>query len=116
MVPVLIALTWLAVWARNQELLSLRGYLAPYITAGWLAPTEPTALSSPRTRALARDMARRTHGPAAARAVTEYTAVATTLSFHRRRAHLLGPTRTSPSESSICSSTCGTTRGGGGRR
>ncbi|SOE12774.1 Membrane proteinase PrsW, cleaves anti-sigma factor RsiW, M82 family [Streptomyces sp. 2323.1] len=91
MVPVLIALTWLAVWARNQELLSLRGYLAPYITAGWLAPTEPTALSSPRTRALARDMARRTHGPAAARAVTEYTAVATTLSFHRRRAHLLGP-------------------------
>ncbi|MCF3172900.1 PrsW family intramembrane metalloprotease [Streptomyces sioyaensis] len=59
MVPVLIALTWLAVWARNQELLSLRGYLAPYI--------------------------------AAARAVTEYTAVATTLSFHRRRAHLLGP-------------------------
>ncbi|MFI1160490.1 PrsW family intramembrane metalloprotease [Streptomyces sioyaensis] len=91
MVPVLIALTWLAVWARNQELLSLRGYLAPYITAGWLAPAEPTALSSPRTRALARDMARRTHGPAAARAVTEYTAVATTLSFHRRRAHLLGP-------------------------
>ncbi|MEU5547002.1 PrsW family intramembrane metalloprotease [Streptomyces sioyaensis] len=91
MVPVLIALTWLAVWARNQELLSLRGYLAPYITAGWLAPTEPTALSSSRTRALARDMARRTHGPAAARAVTEYTAVATTLSFHRRRAHLLGP-------------------------
>ena len=28
MVPVLIALTWLAIWARNQELLSLRGYLA----------------------------------------------------------------------------------------
>ncbi|WP_329149699.1 PrsW family intramembrane metalloprotease [Streptomyces sp. NBC_01456] len=92
MVPVLIALTWLAVWARNQELLSLRGYLAPYATAGWLDPTEPTALSSPRTRALARTMTRRTHGPAAARAVTEYTTIATTLSFHRRRAHLLGPT------------------------
>ncbi|MGW1378558.1 PrsW family intramembrane metalloprotease [Streptomyces sp. NPDC002446] len=92
MVPVLLALTWLAIWARTQELLSLRGYLAPYITAGWLAPTEPTALSSLKTRALARDIALRTHGPAAARAVTEYTAVATTLSFHRRRAHLTGPT------------------------
>ncbi|MFE1175033.1 PrsW family intramembrane metalloprotease [Streptomyces sp. NPDC058773] len=91
MVPVLIVLTWLAIWARNQELLSLRGYLAPYITAGWLTPTEPTALSSPRTRALARTLARRTQGPAAARAVTEYTTVATALSFHRRRAHLMGP-------------------------
>ncbi|WP_411134794.1 PrsW family intramembrane metalloprotease [Streptomyces sp. C10] len=91
MVPVLIALTWLAIWARTQELLSLRGYLAPYITAGWLAPTEPTALSSLKTRALARDLARRTQGPAAARAVTEYTTIATALSFHRRRAHLMGP-------------------------
>ncbi|MFI5522373.1 PrsW family intramembrane metalloprotease [Streptomyces platensis] len=92
MVPVLITLTWLAIWARNQELLSLRGYLTPYITAGWLTPTEPTALSSLKTRALARDLARRTQGPAAARAVTEYTTVATALSFHRRRAHLMGPT------------------------
>ncbi|MFG2095774.1 PrsW family intramembrane metalloprotease [Streptomyces sp. NPDC048612] len=92
MVPVLAALTWLAIWARTQELLSLRGYLAPYITAGWLAPTEPTALSSRKTRALARTLARRTQGPAAARAVTEYTTIATTLSFHRRRAHLMGPT------------------------
>ncbi|MGG7572993.1 PrsW family intramembrane metalloprotease [Streptomyces sirii] len=92
MVPVLLALTWLAVWTRGQELLSLRGYLAPYITAGWLAPTEPAALSSLTTRALARDPAHRAQGPAAARAVTEYTAVATALSFHRRRAHLTGPT------------------------
>ncbi len=92
MVPVLLALTWLAVWTRGQELLSLRGYLAPYITAGWLAPTEPDALSSLTTRALARDLAHRAQGPAAARAVTEYTAVATALSFHRRRAHLTGPT------------------------
>lgn len=91
MVPALLALTWLAIWARNQELLSLRGYLAPYITAGWLTPTEPAALSSLKTRALARDIARTTQGPAAARAVTEYATVATTLSFHRRRAHLLGP-------------------------
>ncbi|MFF4603511.1 PrsW family intramembrane metalloprotease [Streptomyces sp. NPDC001339] len=92
MVPVLLTLTALATWARNQELLSLRRYLAPYITAGWLAPTEPTALSSLKTRTLARDIAHRTQGPAAARAVTEYTALATTLSFHRRRAHLTGPT------------------------
>ncbi|MEW1749020.1 PrsW family intramembrane metalloprotease [Streptomyces angustmyceticus] len=91
MVPVLLALTWLAIWARNQELLSLRGYLAPYITAGWLAPTEPAALSSLKTRALARDLAHDTQGPAAARAVAEYATIATTLSFHRRRAHLLGP-------------------------
>ncbi|MFC9236242.1 PrsW family intramembrane metalloprotease [Streptomyces decoyicus] len=91
MVPLLIALTWLAIWARNQELLSLRGYLAPYISAGWLTPTEPAALSSLKTRALARDIARHTQGPAAARAVTEYATIATTLSFHRRRACLLGP-------------------------
>ncbi|MEU5213531.1 PrsW family intramembrane metalloprotease [Streptomyces sp. NPDC020742] len=92
MVPVLITLTWLAIWARRQELLSLRGYLAPYIAAGWFTPAEPDALSSLRTRALARDLAHRTQGPAAARAVTTYAALATALSFHRRRAHLTGPT------------------------
>ncbi|GAU66366.1 integral membrane protein MviN [Streptomyces sp. NBRC 110611] len=92
MVPLLLVLTALAVWARNQELRSLRHYLTPYIAAGWLVPAEPTALSSLKTRALARDIAHRTHGPAAARAVTEYTALATALSFHRRRAHLTGPT------------------------
>ncbi|WP_411130012.1 PrsW family intramembrane metalloprotease [Streptomyces sp. x-19] len=91
MVPVLLTLTWLALWARRQELLSVRIYLAPYTAAGWLAPPEPTALASLRTRALARDLARRTHGPAAARAVTAYTTLATALSFHRRRAHLAGP-------------------------
>ncbi|MER6307927.1 PrsW family intramembrane metalloprotease [Streptomyces sp. NPDC001657] len=91
MVPVFLALTALAVWARKQELLSLPGYLAPYITAGWLTPAEPDALASLKTRALARDIARRTEGPAAARAVTAYTTAATALSFHRRRAHLRGP-------------------------
>ncbi|WP_234326836.1 PrsW family intramembrane metalloprotease [Streptomyces sp. NRRL S-337] len=91
MVPVFLALTSLAVWARKQELLSLPGYLAPYITAGWLSPAEPDALASLKTRALARDIARRTQGPAAARAVTAYTTAATALSFHRRRAHLRGP-------------------------
>ncbi|MFG2890555.1 PrsW family intramembrane metalloprotease [Streptomyces sp. NPDC048248] len=92
MVPVFITVTWLAIWARRQELLSLRGYLAPYAAAGWLAPAEPTALSHLKTRALARNIARRAQGPAAARAVTEYTTLATALSFHRRRAHLTGPT------------------------
>ncbi|MFE7318079.1 PrsW family intramembrane metalloprotease [Streptomyces sp. NPDC057555] len=91
MVPVLLTLTWLALWARQQELCSIRSYLAPYAAAGWLAAPEPTALSSLKTRALARDLARRTHGPAAARAVTAYGALATALSFHRRRAHLAGP-------------------------
>nr|WP_246103480.1 PrsW family intramembrane metalloprotease [Streptomyces piniterrae] len=92
MVPVFLTLSWLAIWARHQELLSLRGYLAPYTATGWLSPAEPTALSSLKTRALARDIARQAHGPAAARAVTEYTALATALSFHRRRAHLTGAT------------------------
>lgn len=92
MVPVFIALTWFAIWARRQELLSLHSYLAPYIATGWLTPAEPAALASLKTRALARDLAHRTHGPAAARAVTEYATLATALSFHRRRAHLTGPT------------------------
>ncbi|ARF56135.1 PrsW family intramembrane metalloprotease [Streptomyces gilvosporeus] len=92
MVPVFLTIAWLAIWSRGQELLSLRSYLAPYATTGWLTPTEPAALSSHRTRTLARRIARRTQGPTAARAVTEYTALATTLSFHRRRAHLMGPT------------------------
>ncbi|MEU9116924.1 PrsW family intramembrane metalloprotease [Streptomyces sp. NPDC048483] len=92
MVPVFIALTWLAIWSRHQELLSLHSYLAPYTATGWLAPAEPTALASRKTRTLARDIARRTQGPTAARAVTEYTTLATALSFHRRRAHLMGPT------------------------
>ncbi|MFI1204876.1 PrsW family intramembrane metalloprotease [Streptomyces sp. BHT-5-2] len=91
MVPVLLGLTWLALWARRQELLSVREHLAPYVATGWLASPEPTALSSLRTRALARDIARRAHGPAAARAVTSYVALATALSFHRRRARLTGP-------------------------
>ncbi|MFI7104438.1 PrsW family intramembrane metalloprotease [Streptomyces sp. NPDC050161] len=91
-VPVLLTVTWFALWARRQELLSLHSYLAPYTATGWLTPTEPAALSSLKTRTLARDLARHTHGPTAAQAVTTYTTLATTLSFHRRRAHLTGPT------------------------
>ncbi|POX39786.1 PrsW family intramembrane metalloprotease [Streptomyces sp. Ru73] len=92
MVPVFAAVSCLAVWSRRQELLSLRTYLPPYAAAGWLTPTDPLTLSSLKTRALARTIARRTHGPAAARAVSEYAAVATSLAFLRRRAHRTGPT------------------------
>ncbi|UNO41196.1 PrsW family intramembrane metalloprotease [Streptomyces sp. MST-110588] len=92
MVPVFAALTWLAIWTRHRELLSLRTYLLPYVATGWLLPHEPLALSSLKTRARARDIARHTHGPAAARAVTEYAALATSLAFLRRRAHRTGPT------------------------
>ncbi|WP_078888947.1 PrsW family intramembrane metalloprotease [Streptomyces sclerotialus] len=92
MVPVFAAVSCLAVWSRREELLSLRTYLPPYAAAGWLTPTDPLTLSSLKTRALARTIARRTHGPAAARAVTEYAALATSLAFLRRRAHRTGPT------------------------
>ncbi len=46
MLPVFAALTWLAIWARHRELLALRTYLPPYVTTGWLSPTEPISLSS----------------------------------------------------------------------
>ncbi|MEU2792571.1 PrsW family intramembrane metalloprotease [Streptomyces sp. NPDC007100] len=98
MLPVFTALTWLAVWARHRELLALRTYLPPYVTTGWLSPTEPLSLSSLKTRSVARAIARRTHGPAAARAVTEYAAVATSLAFLRRRAHRTGPTPDFPTQ------------------
>lgn len=98
MLPVFAALTWLAVWARHRELLALRTYLPPYVTTGWLSPTEPISLSSLKTRSVARDIARRTHGPAAARAVTEYAAIATSLAFLRRRAHRTGPTPDFPTQ------------------
>lgn len=98
MIPVLGALTWLAVWARRQELRSLRIYLPPYTAAGWLAPTDPPALSSLKTRAIARAMARRCQGPAAARSVTAYISLATSLAALRRRAHRTGPTPTFAAE------------------
>ncbi|MGW7550761.1 PrsW family intramembrane metalloprotease [Streptomyces rimosus] len=98
MLPVFAALTWLAVWARHRELLALRTYLPPYVTTGWLSPTEPISLSSLKTRSVARDIARRTQGPTAARAVTEYAATATTLAFLRRQAHRTGPTPTFPTQ------------------
>jgi RsiW-degrading membrane proteinase PrsW (M82 family) len=87
MVPVFGLLTWLTLWSRNQELRAVRDQLTAYQAAGWLTPPEPLALSSMRARGIARDLARRSQGPAAARAVGEYIAVATSLAFLRRRAY-----------------------------
>ncbi|MGW7366092.1 PrsW family intramembrane metalloprotease [Streptomyces sp. NPDC054841] len=86
MVPAFGLLTWLAIWTRQRELRTVAAELPAYAAAGWLAPAEPLALSSMRARTVARDMAGRTQGPAAARAVSEYEAFATSLAFLRHRA------------------------------
>ncbi|MFI1337158.1 PrsW family intramembrane metalloprotease [Streptomyces sp. NPDC020845] len=88
MVPVFGLLTWLTIWSRNNQLRTIRTQLTTYQAAGWLTPPEPIALSSMRARGIARDLARRTQGPAAARIVAEYTATATSLAFLRHRAYL----------------------------
>ncbi|WP_058047310.1 PrsW family intramembrane metalloprotease [Streptomyces roseifaciens] len=87
MVPVFGVLTWLAIWSRQNELRTIRTFLPAYQAAGWLTPPEPLALSSMRARGIARDVARRTGGPAAARTVAEYISFATSLAFLRQRAH-----------------------------
>ncbi|GBQ03948.1 PrsW family intramembrane metalloprotease [Streptomyces spongiicola] len=86
MVPAFGLLTWLAVWTRQRELRTVAAELPAYAAAGWLAPAEPLALSSMKARTMARDVAGRTHGPAAARAVSEYEIFATSLAFLRHRA------------------------------
>ncbi|MFF8833722.1 PrsW family intramembrane metalloprotease [Streptomyces sp. NPDC015131] len=86
MLPALGLLTWLAIWSRQRELRTIAGELPAYASAGWLTPAEPPALSSMRARALARGYAARCFGPAAARAVGEYEAFATSLAFLRHRA------------------------------
>ncbi|MFE9395764.1 PrsW family intramembrane metalloprotease [Streptomyces flavidovirens] len=102
MVPAFALLTWLVVWTRQRELRTIAAELPAYATAGWLRPAEPLALSSMRARSLARGAAARTYGGgagsrasgrAAARAVAEYEAFATSLAFLRHRAHrgALGP-------------------------
>ncbi|MFK0117194.1 PrsW family intramembrane metalloprotease [Streptomyces sp. NPDC090994] len=85
MVPVFGLLTWLAVWSRQRELVTVRAELPAYAAAGWLAPAEPYALGSMRARRLARAHARRHAGKEAARAVAEYEAYATELAFLRYR-------------------------------
>ncbi|MFI9588311.1 PrsW family intramembrane metalloprotease [Streptomyces sp. NPDC052236] len=87
MVPAFGLLTWLSIWTRQRELRTISAELPAYAAAGWLAHTEPRALSSMRARTVARDFARRTHGRAAAHTVSEYEAYATSLAFLRRRAH-----------------------------
>ncbi|MBT2389823.1 MULTISPECIES: PrsW family intramembrane metalloprotease [Streptomyces] len=87
MVPVFGLLTWLTVWTRQRELRTISTELPAYADAGWLAAAEPHALSSMRARTMARDVARRAHGPAAAHAVSEYQRFATSLAFLRHRAH-----------------------------
>ncbi|MER5205049.1 PrsW family intramembrane metalloprotease [Streptomyces sp. NPDC002825] len=86
MVPAFGLLTWLAVWSRQRELRTISGELPAYAAAGWLAPTEPLALSSMRARQMARSFAARTYGRPAAQAVGEYESFATTLAFLRDRA------------------------------
>nr|WP_162097969.1 MULTISPECIES: PrsW family intramembrane metalloprotease [Streptomyces] len=88
MVPVFGLLTWLTIWSRNNQLRTIRTQLTTYQAAGWFTPPEPIALSSMRARGIARDLARRTQGPAAARIVADYTATATSLAFLRHRAYL----------------------------
>ncbi|MET4924886.1 PrsW family intramembrane metalloprotease [Streptomyces sp. PSRA5] len=86
MVPAFALLTWLAIWSRQRELRTVSAELPAYAAAGWLAETEPLALSSMRARSMARDVAGRTYGPSAARTVGEYQAFATALAFLRHRA------------------------------
>jgi hypothetical protein len=86
MIPVFGLLVWLAVWSRSNELRTIRTQLPVYAMAGWIGLPEPVALGSMKARTLARTMARRTHGEAAARTVREYVSFATSLAFLRARA------------------------------
>ncbi|WP_459248874.1 PrsW family intramembrane metalloprotease [Streptomyces youssoufiensis] len=87
MVPLFALLTWFTIWSRGKELRTIRAQLPAYQATGWITPPEPVALSSMRARAIARDLARRTRGPAAAQAVADYIASATSLAFLRHRAY-----------------------------
>jgi RsiW-degrading membrane proteinase PrsW (M82 family) len=86
MIPLFGLLVWLAVWSRSNELKTIRTQLPVYAMAGWIGLPEPVALGSMKARALARSLARRTHGEAAARTVREYVSFATSLAFLRARA------------------------------
>ncbi|MFH0521854.1 PrsW family intramembrane metalloprotease [Streptomyces sp. M41] len=85
MVPAFGLLTWLVIWTRQRELRTVREELPAYVVAGWLAPGEPFALGSMRARRVARQYAHRRGGRAAARAVAQYEAYATSLAFLRHR-------------------------------
>ncbi|MEU0743868.1 PrsW family intramembrane metalloprotease [Streptomyces sp. NPDC006134] len=85
MVPAFGLLTWLVIWTRQRELRTVRTELPPYVATGWLTPAEPFALGSMRARRIAREYARHHAGKAAARAVAQYEAYATSLAFLRHR-------------------------------
>ncbi|BCK70264.1 hypothetical protein Srufu_042170 [Streptomyces libani subsp. rufus] len=116
MVPVLITLTWLAIWARNQELLSLRGYLAPTSAPAGSPPPNPppSPPSEPVPWPATWPAAPRAPPPPAPSPNTPpspppspSTAAAPTS---------WAPPRTSPFGNGICWSICGSTRLGGGGR
>ncbi|WP_344565597.1 PrsW family glutamic-type intramembrane protease [Streptomyces axinellae] len=86
MIPVFAALTWLAIWSRQHELKVVHTTLSAYAAAGWFSEPEPWALSSMRARSMARAMARRSHGPEAARTLAGYQHDATALALLRSRA------------------------------
>ncbi|MGW2245918.1 PrsW family glutamic-type intramembrane protease [Streptomyces hirsutus] len=85
MVPSFGLLTWLVVWTRQRGLRTVREELPSYVRAGWLTPAQPYALGSMRARRVARRYARGHGGRAAARAVAQYGAYATSLAFLRHR-------------------------------
>ncbi|MFE0257492.1 PrsW family intramembrane metalloprotease [Streptomyces sp. NPDC059010] len=85
MVPAFGLLTWLVIWTRQRELRTVREELPAYVVAGWLTPGEPFVLGSMRARRVARQYARDRGGRAAARAVAQYEAYATSLAFLRHR-------------------------------
>ncbi|OEV06933.1 hypothetical protein AN220_35755 [Streptomyces nanshensis] len=86
MIPVFGALTWLAIWSRMHDLRLVRNTLPAYAAAGWFSEPEPWSLSSMRARSMARAMARRSHGPEAARTVAAYQQDAGALAILRARA------------------------------
>ncbi|MEU7317368.1 PrsW family intramembrane metalloprotease [Streptomyces sp. NPDC007083] len=86
MIPVFGALTWLAIWSRLHDLRLVRDTLPAYAAAGWFSEPEPWSLSSMRARSMARAMARRSHGPEAARTVAAYQQDAGALAILRARA------------------------------
>ncbi|GAA2407574.1 PrsW family intramembrane metalloprotease [Streptomyces glaucosporus] len=91
MVPVLGLVAGVVLWARRRVLRTVRATLPQYAAAGWLADPEPSALACLRTRALARDLARRRYGRRAARAVAEYQRAAACLALLRARAERGAP-------------------------
>jgi hypothetical protein len=86
MIPLLGLIVWLALWARGNELRTVRKQLPLYAVAGWLSPPEVLALGSMKARSAARTLARYRAGDGAVRSVREYQEMATSLALLRGRA------------------------------